>query len=193
MGFAFRSRRAASILGLSTALITAIQTLTPAFAETQKYSLYVAGNLSFVHIMNSSLETKIPAVDAARPELNFDAGYGISGAIGGYMGTRWRAEVEVSYIRAKIDNMRLAGTRTPAAGSLGTISTLMNVLYDFRTGKSWRPYIGFGVGLADTKARFRALGPVPTPRRGYDTVPAFQGIVGLGYRAQSTHGPHRGL
>ena len=59
---------------------------------------------------------------------------------------------------------------------------MANVYFDFRPGKSWRPYFGGGIGVANLDLDIDSVGGIATPFSDTDTVFAYQAMAGVEYK-----------
>ncbi|GMQ76405.1 MAG: hypothetical protein BMS9Abin01_1682 [Gammaproteobacteria bacterium] len=77
---------------------------------------------------------------------SMDTGFTVSGAFGRYIDDIRviRLEGEVLYTRSDVDN--LGGAQ--ATGTLSNVGLMFNAYYDVRTGSSWTPYFGGGIGYS---------------------------------------------
>ncbi|GMQ76773.1 MAG: outer membrane beta-barrel protein [Gammaproteobacteria bacterium] len=77
---------------------------------------------------------------------SMDTGFTVNGAFGRYIDDIrvFRLEGEVLYTRSGVGN--LGGV--PAKGTLSNVGLMFNAYYDVRTGSSWRPYFGGGIGYS---------------------------------------------
>ncbi|WP_373096299.1 OmpA family protein, partial [Zhongshania sp.] len=142
-----------------------------AMAEDQESGFYVGGNAFYNQVFDAdgTAATTTPGGFAAIP--------GIGGLLGGALGgsTSATADIETSYdndtaygvsigykfaspIRIEfeyrqgendIDKITSGGVSTTSDGSLEVTSMMGNLWYDFAAGERLRPYIGFGLGVAN--------------------------------------------
>ncbi len=118
-------------------------------------------------------------------ELSSESGLGAVIGTGYRFGSGVRAEFALGMRRNNLDSISAAGTffGTPLAanavlnGDITTIYGLLNGYYDFDIGSAWAPYLGLGLGAASVELDSATLGVDDT-----DTVPAWQGMLGLTYR-----------
>ena len=136
----------------------------------------------------------------------FKNGYNFGVAAGYSYGNGFRGEAEVRYIRNSISShsnvavgggaigtedagVLITGSANLGAnastivadgqGSNGTLAFMVNGYYDFMAGEQFSPYIGVGVGYADTNIEFSpsAVAIADAGNGGF----AYQGIVGATY------------
>jgi OOP family OmpA-OmpF porin len=118
-------------------------------------------------------------------ELAAESGLGAAIGTGYRFGSGLRAEFALGMRRNNLDSVSAAVTffGTPLAanaelnGDITTVYGLLNGYYDFDIGSNWAPYLGLGIGAASIELDSAALGVDDT-----DTVPAWQGTLGLTYR-----------
>ena len=80
--------------------------------------------------------------------------------IGGYDFGMIRAELEIAYKKAKIDETTLATNIGPALGEGGkarSVSAMVNALLDFGDDDGWSGYVGGGIGVARTTYKVDAI------------------------------------
>jgi len=136
----------------------------------------------------------------------FKNGYNIGIAAGYSYGNGFRGEAEIRYIRNSISShsgvavggdaigtedagVLITGSPNLGAnvstivadgqGSNGTLAFMVNGYYDFMAGERFSPYVGVGVGYADTNIEF-SPSAVPIADAGNGGF-AYQGIVGATY------------
>jgi OmpA-OmpF porin, OOP family len=123
-----------------TMVVAAVFMATSAQAAT-KGKLYFSGTagLGFA----SDLEER-------GVEVSFDPGYSITGALGYDLG-QFRVEGEIGYRTVDIDKVRVGAVSGPVGGDASALAFTANGYYDHEMGNSpLTPYIGLGLGLADT-------------------------------------------
>lgn len=143
----------------------------------------------------------------------FKNGYNFGVAAGYSYGNGFRGEAEVRYIRNSISShsnvavgggaigtedagVLITGSANLGAdvstivadgqGSNGTWAFMLNGYYDFMAGEQFSPYIGVGVGYADTNIEFSpsAVAIADAGSGGF----AYQGIVGATYNITENMG-----
>lgn len=82
-----------------------------------------------------------PTTTTVPGQIKFETGYGLIGAVG-YRFEDFRTELEVSY--------RIAGA-DGVDGNQSSVSGMFNVLFDVGVAQGIYPYIGGGVGIANTR------------------------------------------
>lgn len=159
---------------------------------------YVSANAGGTILMDS-VKTGTLAGFSATGDLDFDPGFGVTGAAG-YAWGGLRLEGEVSYRENDLNDWSVAsytfgGVTTPTASTFnlgGTFSALgfmANAWYDFDTGSKWVPFIGGGAGAAHmnykiTSVSIGGVGSV-TNYNDSNTVLAYQAGAGIGYKVNA--------
>ena len=82
----------------------------------------------------------------AFPDIEYDRGFTIGGALGYQIQDQVRAEASLSYRTADVD--QVGGISAGASGDVNVTSLMANVYYDFDLGLPVTPYLGAGLGLA---------------------------------------------
>lgn len=134
----------------------------------QKQGLYVGafGDLTF--------HRDADVRGAVNGQTEFDKGWTFGGSVGYKFNYAWRAEVEGSYHRNKVDQFRTGTAGVSGDGRLSTLAIMGNVYYDILISR-FIPYIGGGVGAARVKADYRDIGSDK------DWVLAWQLMIGVSY------------
>ena len=136
-------------------------------AQAASGKLYLSGNAGLL----ISDDMDLPGLN-----IDFSPGWNAVGAIG-FVFEELRVEGEIGYHTADIDK----ANDVPVSGAdLTALSYMINLYYDFDWGKSFFPYLGFGMGIADTDLDFTGS------TRGSDTTYAYQFIMGVGYEITSS-------
>lgn len=114
----------------------------------------------------------------ASPDIEYDRGFTIGGALGYQIQDQVRAEASLSYRTADVD--QVGGISAGASGDVNVTSLMANVYYDFDLGLPVTPYLGAGLGLArvDLDAK---LGGV-SAKDDDDTAFSFSLMAGAAYR-----------
>lgn len=129
--------------------------------------------------------TPIPAGTALSWDTEFDPGWSLAPALGYAFGNGFAVEAEIPYFANDVDAHRGLALGPDALGSedaavlisgaepLGTsvsalladgrgdtrtIGYMANALYHFDTGTGFRPYVGAGLGVAETQVDFAPSG-----------------------------------
>lgn len=102
----------------------------------------------------------------------FDPGYFLSGAVGGWINDRMRIEaLEVSYQENDFDKDAMEGGQA-VYGEVSRLAFTTNFYYDFINSSKFTPYLGTGMGLAKIEANV-------TSGKDSDTVFAYHFTGGL--------------
>ena len=155
------------------------------FAPVASAQWYVSGNAGAVMVQDSDVEISGPG-GSLPAEVEFDTGFGITGAIGRVFGS-WRVEGEVGYRGNDLDQgtipaVTIGGVAFPAMtgdveGEISALSFMANVWYDFNIGGSLVPFVGGGIGIAKLDLDLDAVNFSES-----DTVFAYQFGGGVGYK-----------
>ncbi len=108
---------------------------------------------------------------------DFDTGWAGLLSAGWAYGNGFRSELELGHRRNDLDSL------SGAAGGTGDASGwngMVNVLYDFKTGTPFTPYLGAGLGAARVSLEASPVGASRIDDS--DSAFAYQGIAGVGYR-----------
>ncbi|MDD5586388.1 MAG: OmpA family protein [Alphaproteobacteria bacterium] len=87
-------------------------------------------------------------VDSTTDIIKYDTGWGLSGSGGYAFGNGIRAEGEIAYRTADVDEVTGTGSGPVNDGDWRNVSLMGNVLYDFATGTRFTPYVGVGIGMS---------------------------------------------
>jgi len=169
----------------------------PAVAEDgSSDGFYVSLSGLFVVPTDSEYSERASGGETFSANLSMESGIGFLGAVGHEISSGLRAELELGYRQADLDefggiSVSGPGTSVPisvtlqADGDVGTLSLMANAVYGF---EAWalRPYIGAGLGLARHVAEIDALTVSGVARVGLndsgdDTVFAYQFMAGAGF------------
>lgn len=161
---------------LLTAISTALIAMSGTALAEEGYYLGIGGGGSYVH--DDEFES-----GGADTSVEYDWGYAAVGSLGYKYDNGLRSELELGYRKNDIDDIGGVG----AGGDVGTMSAMLNVLYDFDISETaLDTYIGAGAGVARIDYDSVGVGGVTTLNDN-DTVPAVQAIVGASYAvAEST-------
>lgn len=175
--------------------ILAMSLVAYAMPATAANDWYVSGNLGVSSLQEASL-TDTFAGGSITADVDFDTGYGLSGAIGHAWGP-FRLEGELSYRKNDLDQidvktLTIAGVVFTALGTatLGgdtsSFGFMANGYYDFDTGGNWVPFVMAGIGGAKINLDVTSVGGVAVTYDESDTVFAYQAGAGLGYKFSPT-------
>lgn len=160
---------------LLTATLVAIS--TQAMADDVG-GMYAAGNIGTTSTRDAEFEDT-----GVTGDIEIDRALNFAGAIGTHVNPNVRAEVELSYRKAGLDSVDIAGVGAfDLTGDLKTTAVLANAYYDFTPSFVWSPYVSAGVGFArhSTDASDTVGGTVLDLEE-KDTVFAYQLGFGVGY------------
>ena len=175
-----------AIAAIAFGAVTTILTAPPAHAQW-----YVSGNVGAAILQDADV-TDTFAGGSITGDVEFDSGYGVSGALGHAWGP-FRLEGEISYRKNDLDkvnvtSLTVAGVVFTALGSAslgGDISSLgfmANGFYDFDTGGPWVPFVGVGIGAARVNIDITSVAGIATVYDQSDTILAYQAAAGIGYK-----------
>ncbi|WP_207485945.1 outer membrane protein [Arenibaculum pallidiluteum] len=128
---------------LCFAFAASLLSSAPAFAQVvQKDGFY--GSLSAGYLQ---LRDREGTAEGVSGELEYDAGYAITGAVG-YKSGPFRGELELGYARSGVDTVTGGGLELGADADIDIFTASVNGYYDIQTGTAFTPYLGAGIGLA---------------------------------------------
>ncbi len=144
--------------------------------------LYVGLGAGMFAPEHDTVDTRVVGRPFAQPQITYNIGWGVLGAVGYKWDQGYRTEFEVSYRQAAFNDFAGAGT----AGHLGSTGVMANALFNVGGGSGFQPYIGIGAGAAFAKWHHfqggrAAAYPLGTPMVD-DSSPAafqYQGIAGV--------------
>lgn len=160
---------------LKAALLAAALTSTAGTAASaQTDGWYVGGEAGV---------TKVPGIGFDAPNNGWrqkqDLGYGVLGQVGYGFGPV-RLEGELGFRRNDLSTFSNSDGDLSPNGSIGGISGMANIYYDFNTGTRFTPYLGGGIGGLDLSANHIAAGGVGVSDDSRLAF-AYQGIAGISY------------
>ena len=177
-----KQRTLAALLG--TAAVLAFYGVGAAEAQVVANPNYTVGPYVGVEGGGSFLNDISPNGGGADDKSEFDNGYVGLGTVGWGFGNGFRAELEGGYRRNDLRSVR--NSTDPNGGALGTMSVMVNGLYDIDPGLfdvqsyGFMPHVGVGVGWA--RPRFdHASSYNGNTVDGKADVLAYQGIAGVDY------------
>ena len=167
------------VLQGATAL-AAVMIAGPAFATEGWYGKVDAG---YGFDGSLEIEDRIPALPAFGGDVGLDADWMEDIGIGYGFGNGLRLEGEIAHRYNALE----AGPRIQEGGNTQAYTAMLNAIYDFNSGGTVQPYFGLGVGIGRVDAN-AADGPANSPVTtaffdDSDTSVAYQGLVGLGFKA----------
>lgn len=147
------------------------------------------GELSWVQ------ETELKVAGADVGDLEMDVEYAVGVALGltpfhhSPFWSNTRYELELMYRETDFDSLSNAALAPGGfGGSVESYVAMANAYYDFETGSRWRPYVGFGLGVAQQN-----FDSVTINTDDDDTVFAYQGMVGMSYTLEPYNYTHVGF
>ena len=159
-------------------------TASPAVARDNSWYAGIEGGALVVNDMDLNFEDADLSLEDAYT-IDHNTGFDVD-VIGGYDMGMLRAEAEVAYKRASIDELRfhtivanLGEFEAPADGSTTVLSAMLNLLVDFGDDAGWSGYFGGGVGPARVRVRMDADSINSDFLRDTDDSIALQGIAGV--------------
>ncbi len=166
--------------------VTTILTAPPAHAQW-----YVSGNVGAAILQDAEVTDTFTG-GSVTGDVEFDTGYGASGALGHAWGP-FRLEGEISYRKNDLDkvnvtSLTVAGVVFTGLGSAslgGDVSSLgfmANGYYDFDTGGPWVPFVGACIGGARLNIDITSVAGIATVYDQSDMVFAYQAGAGIGYK-----------
>ena len=177
-----KQRTIAALLG--TAGVLAFYGVGAAQAQVTTNPNYTVGPYIGAAGGGSFLNDISPNGGGADQKSEFDPGYVGLGTVGWGFGNGFRAELEGGYRRNDLRSVR--NSTNPNGGALGTMSIMVNGLYDIDPAMfgvqsyGFMPHVGVGVGWA--RPRFDdAKSFNGNTVSGKDDVLAYQGIAGVSY------------
>lgn len=167
------------VLQGATAL-AAIMIAGPAFATEGWYGKVDAG---YGFDGSLEIEDRVPALPAFGGDVGLDADWMEDIGIGYAFGNGLRLEGEVAHRYNALES----GPRIQEGGNTQAYTAMINGIFDFNNDGTVQPYFGVGVGLGRVDAN-AADGPanskvVTAFFDDSDTSVAYQGLVGLGFKA----------
>ena len=154
------------------------QAIVPYATTTSGLYVGVEGGLAFV---DGGLGNVLAPKVLGDYSDNFDTGFNIAGQIGYHFHNNVQAELEYRYFHTN--------TNSPDTYLLNTYLKSMhaslimaNILYSFNLGSSFRPHLGFGVGVALPGESYSSYSQQQGISTTNNSTFAFQAIVGIGYQ-----------
>ncbi len=140
------------------------------------------GGAVFLEDADTTLSAPVTPITAVSFETEFDAGFLVGGVVGYSFNKVFRVEAEVSYRDNDLDEGTALGISAPIEGDITALAGMANVYFDFRPGKSWRPYFGGGIGVANLDLEFDSIAGIPFSFSDSDAVFAYQAMAGVEYK-----------
>lgn len=164
----------------SLSLVCATSLLCLASLAHADEGWYVSGQAGASILTSSELDDPTGILAALGTEINFDVGYGLSGALGYHWGL-FRVEGEITYAESDIDEVEVVGIGFSGSGDVSSLGFMANAFKDFEIGDGWQFNIGGGIGYAIVSINDASVGGVPLADDD-DWVFAYQLGTGIGYQ-----------
>ena len=108
---------------------------------------YVSGQAGASILTSSEIGEPTGVLDAIGTEIDFDVGYGLSGAVGYHWGL-FRVEGEINYAESDINEFEIVGIGVSGSGDANSLGFMANAFKDFEISDGWQFYLGGGIGYA---------------------------------------------
>jgi opacity protein-like surface antigen len=175
------------ILGIGIFVLLLLVYAVPATAAGD---WYVSGNVGVSSLQDADW-TDTWSGGNASGDMDFDQGFGISGAIGHSWGA-FRLEGELSYRKQDLNQvdvktLSVAGLLFTGSavfdieGDQSSLGFMANGYYDFATNSNWAPFVMLGVGGSRQNFDLTSIGGTAVAFDESDTVFAYQAGVGIAY------------
>lgn len=168
------------------AALGSVVAASPALARDNSGYIGVDGGVMKVENIDLDFERDGTSIDNLFT-LDMSTGFDVD-LIGGYDFGMFRAEGELGYKRASVDEIRVSQIYAPTASDLSAdgrarvLSGMVNLLLDFGDENGLSGFLGGGAGVARTKLRGDVTGsglPGSTSFSGTDRGFAWQGLAGI--------------
>lgn len=164
---------------LTVSALAGAALLAAAGAAQAKDGFYLAPSAGLLFAESEKLSD--PGFTA---ELDYDTGWAISGAVGYRMG-QFRLEGELGYGQINGANLTLNGTDYDVDADLDIFTGTLGGFYDIATGGPVSPYLGGGIGFANTDVGSVSVGGQSLDG-GSDTDLLLFGEAGLNWQVSET-------
>ncbi len=154
----------------------------PIAAAQAAEGFYIGAHGGVVFLEDADITGAAPLIGSASAEVEFDTGFLAGGVVGYSFNKVFRVEAEVSYRDNDLDEGTALGSSAPIEGDITALAGMANVYFDFRKGKSIRPYIGGGIGAANLDLEFDSIAGIPFSFSDSDAVFAYQAMAGVEYK-----------
>ncbi|QPJ61512.1 MAG: porin family protein [Candidatus Nitronauta litoralis] len=114
--------------------------------------------------------------------LDFEVGWGVTGAFGWLYDSNWHYEVELGHRAFDLADGFATGNAQPVTGEWNTQTFFINGGYDFRSDSFITPYLEVGLGAAlheVTIEGFSNLPVIPAISEQFQVTPAVQAKMGV--------------
>ncbi len=160
----------------SLSLVCATSLLCLASLAHADEGWYVSGQAGASILTSSELDEPTGILT----EVDFDVGYGLSGALGYHWGL-FRVEGEITYAESDIDEFEIGGFSVGGSGDVDSLGFMANAFKDFEIGDGWQFNIGGGIGYAIVSIDHTTVVEIPLANDD-DSVFAYQLGTGIGYQ-----------
>ena len=164
----------------SLSLVCATSLLCLASLAHADEGWYVSGQAGASILTSSELDDPTGFLAAIGTELDFDVGYGLSGAVGYHWGL-FRVEGEINYAESDIDEFEVVGIGVSGSGDVNSLGFMANAFKDFEISDGWQVYLGGGIGYAIVSIDHATVAEIPLANDD-DSVFAYQLGTGIGYQ-----------
>ena len=127
---------------LLVAVLTLSMSTTAAGTAFDDSSWYLSGYLGGTLLDDSRIN--IPGTGGGQFDVEYDFGYNIGGTVG-YEFQMYRAELELAYKTASVNNAIGTAGRVNANGDVSSTALMLNGIIDFKSASSLTPYLGLGL------------------------------------------------
>ncbi|MEP6341726.1 MAG: OmpA family protein [Maricaulaceae bacterium] len=131
---------------LSAVAVTAL-IATPSFAAADDEGWYVRGNVGY------GVHGDVDITGDVTGDVESEGNGALSVGAGYDFGNNWRLEGDFGSLFTDLGAISQGSGTT---SSLRTNSVMINALYDFEEFGAWRPYVGAGLGFAESSATISA-------------------------------------
>jgi hypothetical protein len=184
------------IFGLATTNLTAESTCCPMACE-QNTGVYVGaiGGGNWLIVDSERIDSEEEDLPSSKLSMHMKPGFIAGGVIGykfcpinitSYCNINSfccmvspRVEAEVAYRYNRYSHIKVDGEKLKLKGHVHTISYMANFIGDIDLGMPVTPFVGFGLGYADSQARIRVPGFGTV--KGHEDHFAYQFIGGVNY------------
>lgn len=120
----------------------------------------VKGGLN--HVQNNNVKNKVEDQQGTTTfETGLKNGFDAAASLGWKFTNGFRTEAEFSYRKNQMDDIKISTNdvtvKIDPKTSLRTMAGMVNGLYDLELGCGFTPYVGLGLGYADTKVDSKLL------------------------------------
>ncbi len=141
---------------------------------------YVRGQGGASILTSSEFDDPTGFLAATGTEVDFDVGYGLSGALGYHWGL-FRVEGEINYAESDIDEFEVVGIGVSGSGDVNSLGFMANAFKEFEISDGWQVYLGGGIGYAIVSVNDVSVVGIPFADDD-DSVFAYQLGTGIGYQ-----------